>query len=282
MSATPPLSIPTTAFADGTPIPLIGFGTSGMKGTAAVAAVASALRAGYRLIDTAAQYGNEAAVGQGVATSGIDRDEVLVTTKIAGGDQGRQIARRAVEESARRLGLDRIDIVLIHWPNPSRGLALDTWRTLLDLRDEGLVSHVGTSNFRPEQLTELHDATGQWPELNQIQLSPALQRTAAVDFHREHGILTEAWGPLGGREGLADQFALHTVAKRHGVDPSQVSLRWAVDQQIIVIPKSTHVERQRRNASLEQVRLDDQDRALLATLDLGEDAAWDSREHEEW
>ncbi len=282
MSATSTLSIPTTAFRDGAPVPLIGFGTSGMKGTGAVEAVAAALTAGYRLIDTAAQYGNEAAVGEGVRTSGIDRDEVLVTTKVAGGDQGREAARRGVEESARRLGLERIDIVLIHWPNPSRGLALDTWRTLLDLRSEGLVTHVGTSNFRPEQLTELHDATGEWPEINQIQLSPALQRTAAVEFHREHGILTEAWGPLGGREGLAEQFALRRVAERHGVDPSQVSLRWAVDQGVIVIPKSTQPERQRRNASLEQVRLDDEDRALLATLDLGEDAAWDSHVHEEW
>lgn len=276
------LSIPMTAFRDGTPVPLVGFGTTAMKGVEGAAGIASALRAGYRLVDTAAQYGNEAAVGQGLVDSGVGRDEVLVTTKVAGGDQGREAARRGVEESARRLGLERIDIVLIHWPNPSRGLALETWRTLLDLREEGLIGHAGVSNFRPEQLEELHAATGEWPEINQIQLSPALPRTEAVAFHAEHGILTQAWGPLGGREGLPAQFALRRVAAEHRVDPSQVSLRWAVDQGIIVIPKSTDPERQRRNASLDGVLLDDADRALLASLDLGEDAAWDSRKHEEW
>lgn len=276
------LTIPATAFRDGDPVPLIGFGTSGMKGTAAVTAVSEAIRSGYRLIDTAAQYGNEAAIGEGVRASGIDRSEIIVTTKVAGGDQGREATRRGVTESLRRLGLDHADIVLIHWPNPSRGLALQTWQTLLDLREEGLVTHAGTSNFRPDQLTELHEATGQWPEINQIQLSPALARTDAVAFHDEHGILTEAWGPLGGREGLSEQFALRRVAERHDVDPAQVSLRWAIDRGIIVIPKSTSPERQRRNASLADLHLDDEDRALLATLDLGEDAAWDSREHEEW
>lgn len=277
-----PLSIPTTTLRDRSTIPLIGFGTSGMKGTAAVDAVASAVGSGYRLLDTAAQYGNEAAVGQGVRDSGVPRADVLVTTKVAGGDQGREAARRGVEESLRRLGLDRVDIVLIHWPNPSRGLFVETWEMLLELRAEGLISHAGVSNFRPEQLTALHDATGEWPELNQIQLSPALPRLREVSFHEEHGIATEAWGPLGGREGLFSQFALQRIAARLDVDPAQVSLRWAVDRGIIVIPKSTDPDRQRRNASLESVVLTDGDRALLATLDLGEDRVWDSRVHEEW
>ncbi|GAB2532306.1 aldo/keto reductase [Brachybacterium huguangmaarense] len=276
------LSIPTTSFRDGSAIPLIGFGTSSLRGTGAVTAIASALRSGYRLIDTAAQYGNEAAVGAAIRESGAARDEIVVTTKVAGGDQGREAARRGVEESARRLGLDRIDLVLIHWPNPSRGLAVDTWRTLLDLREEGLISHAGVSNFRPEQLVELHDATGEWPEANQIQLSPALARTDTVAFCDEHGILVEAWGPLGGRDGLPEQFALRKVAERHGATPAQISLRWAIDRGIIVIPKSSTRERQIANADLGAIALTDEDRALLATLDLGEDAAWDSREHEEW
>lgn len=277
-----PLSIPVTTFRDGSPLPLIGLGTSSMKGTTAVDAVASALREGYRLFDTAAQYGNEAAVGEGIRESGVPREEILLTTKVAGGDQGREAARRGVEESLRRFGSDRVDIVLIHWPNPSRGLALETWQTLLDLRSEGIIGHAGVSNFRPDQLTALHEATGEWPEINQIQLSPALQRREAVAFHAEHGIVTEAWGPLGGREGLSEQFALRRVAERHGVDPSQVSLRWAIDQGIVVIPKSTDPDRRRRNADLADLALDDEDRSLLSTLDLGEDAAWDSREHEEW
>lgn len=278
----PALSIPTTTLADGTAFPLIGFGTSGMRGVEGAQGIAAALRAGYRLLDSAAQYGNEAAVGQGLRDSGVDPDETLVTTKIAGGDQGRESARTGYQESLRRLGLERAALVLIHWPNPSRGLALDTWRTLIDLKEEGKALHIGVSNFRPEQLQELIDATGVTPEVNQIQLSPALQRAEAVAFHREHGIVTEAWGPLGGRDGLAAQFALQRVAAKHGAEPSQVSLRWAIDQDIVVIPKSSNPERQQANASLDAIRLDEEDRILLASLDLGEDAAWDSREHEEW
>ncbi|WP_394216058.1 aldo/keto reductase [Brachybacterium vulturis] len=276
------LSIPTTTLADGTDLPLIGFGTSSMKGVEGARAIAAALRAGYRLIDSAAQYGNEAAVGAGLRDSGVDPDQALVTTKIAGGDQGREAAREGYLASLRRLGLDRAALVLIHWPNPSRGLALETWRTLIDLKEEGRALHIGVSNFRPEQLQELIDATGVSPEVNQIQLSPALPRAEAVAFHREHDIVTQAWGPLGGREGLSGQFALQRIARKHGVAPSQVSLRWAIDQDIVVIPKSQDPQRQRDNASLDGLRLDEEDRSLLASLDLGEDAAWDSREHEEW
>lgn len=277
-----PLSIPTTTLSDGTPIPLIGFGTAGLRGAEGAEAITAALRSGYRLLDTAAQYGNEACVGEALRRSAVDRAEVLVTTKVAGGDQGREATRAGVRESLRRLGVERADIVLIHWPNPSRGLALDTWRTLLDLREEGLIGHAGVSNFRPEQLQDLYDATGQWPAINQIQLSPALPRQESLAFHGEHGIVTEAWGPLGGREGLPEQFALQRVAAKHGASTAQVSLRWAIDQGIVVIPKSSTPERQRSNAELAGIALDDADRALLTSVDLGEDAAWDSRVHEEW
>lgn len=276
------LSIPTTTLADGTDFPLIGFGTSSMKGVEGASAIAEALRAGYRLIDSAAQYGNEAAVGQGLRDSGVDPDQALVTTKIAGGDQGREAARQGFAESLRRLGLPSVALLLIHWPNPSRGLALDTWRTLIDLKEEGLAGHIGVSNFRPEQLQELFDATGVWPEVNQIQLSPALPRPSALAFHREQGIVTEAWGPLGGREGLGEQFALRRVAEKHGATTSQVTLRWIRDQGIIAIPRSSSPERRRQNAELDHLVLDDADRTLLASVDLGEEAAWDSREHEEW
>lgn len=275
-------SIPSAPLRDGTDFPLIGFGTSSLRGMTAVDAVSGALADGYRLIDTAAQYGNEASVGEAIRRSGMSPDEILVTTKIAGGDQGREAARIGLSESLRRLGLDRVSLVLIHWPNPSRGLAVDTWRTLIDLRDEGLAAHIGVSNFRPEQILELVDTTGEWPEVNQIQLSPALQRQGALAFHREHGIRTEGWGPLGAREGLPEQFALRRVAERHGVSSAQISLRWAIDQGITVIPKSASPTRRRANLELSGIELDDEDRSLLASLDLGESAAWDSREHEEW
>lgn len=275
-------TVPTTTFADGSAIPLIGFGTGGSQGPAGADVIASALRAGYRLLDTAAQYGNEAAVGEGLRRSGVNPSDVLVTTKVAGGDHGREAARTGILESLRRLGLKRVGIALIHWPNPSRGLMLDTWRTLLDLREEGLVIHAGVSNFRPDQLQELFDVTGQWPEINQIQLSPALPREAPAAFHRERGIVTQAWGPLGTRHELSGQFAIRKVAAKHDVTIAQVALRWAVDRGIVVIPKSSDPERQRLNLDLSGVHLDEEDLHLLASLDLGEDSAWDSRVHEEW
>lgn len=281
MSA-PQLTIPHTALADGTPFPLIGFGTVKFQGPDGVEKIAGAIEDGYRLLDTAAQYGNEATVGEAVRVSGVDPSELIVTTKIAGGDQGREAARTGLTESLRRLGLESAGLVLIHWPNPSRGLAVDTWRTLVELKTEGLAAHIGVSNFRPEQIEELVEATGVWPEVNQIQLSPALPRQSALAFHREHGIVTEGWGPLGGREGLASQFALQKVAEKHGVSPTQISLKWAVDQDVVVIPRSSDPQRRRDNATLDAITLDAEDLALLGSLDLGEDAAWDSREHEEW
>lgn len=275
------LSIPSTTFRDGSSLPLIGLGTYALQGTRGAQSVANALQTGYRLLDTAQQYNNESSVGEGIRWSGVPRDEVLVTTKIAGGNQGRDATRSSVDDSRRRLGLEVLDIVLIHWPNPSRGLAVETWETLLELKQNGVIKHVGVSNFRPEHLQELHDATGEWPEINQIQLAIALPRDEAVAFHREHGIVTESWGPLGGRQKMLDQFAIRKVADKHGVTPEQVALKWIVDREIVIIPKSKDPERQRANATLD-FTMDADDLALLASLDLGEDAAADSRRHEEW
>ena len=245
------LIILSTTFRDGSSLPLIGLGTYALQGTRGAQAVANALQTGYRLLDTAQQYNNESSVGEGIRWSGVPRDEVLVTTKIAGGNQGRDATRSSVDDSRRRLGLEVLDIVLIHWPNPSR------------------------------QLQELYDATGEWPEINQIQLAIALPRDEAVAFHREHGIVTESWGPLGGRQKMLDQFAIRKVAEKHGVTPEQVALKWIVDREIVIIPKSKDPERQRANATLD-FTMDADDLALLASLDLGEDAAADSRRHEEW
>ncbi|MGQ4508806.1 aldo/keto reductase [Dermabacteraceae bacterium P13128] len=272
----------TVLLRDGTSLPLVGLGTYGLRGDAGAREVAAALTEGYRLLDTAAQYGNEAAVGEGMRRSGLPREQVLVTTKVAGGDQGRDATTRGVQESLRRLALDYVDILLIHWPNPSRGLFVETWLEMLRLREEGLVCSVGTSNFRPEQLALLHAESGEWPQLNQIQLSPVLPRSEAVAFHREHGIVTQAWGPLGGREGLPGQIPLEKVARRHGVTPSQVALRWSIEQNIVVIPKSSSAERRKQNLDLWGFSLSDADRSDLAALALGEEHAWDSRSHEEW
>ncbi|GAA4284411.1 aldo/keto reductase [Brevibacterium daeguense] len=273
---------PTIPLNETIDIPLIGLGTYGLQGPPGADAVAAGLQSGYRLIDTAAQYGNEAAVGEGIRSSGIDRDEIMVTTKVAGGDQGFQETLNGAQESLRRLGLDRIDILLIHWPNPSRGLTLDTWKAVLELVDRGTVRVPGVSNFRPEQLEELHDATGVWPAINQIQLSAALPRHETVAFHRDNAIVTQAWGPLGKRQDLMSQFVFHSIAAKHEVAPEQVALRWIVQQDIVAIPKSGDPRRQRVNADVFDFDLDGEDLVALTTLEHPESDAADSRTHEEW
>ncbi len=276
------LQIPTRPLRDGGQIPLVGIGTLFAKGNELADQLAEAIALGYRLVDSAAQYANEGSVGEAMRRSGVPRDEIFCTTKVAGMDQGRGLTRRALDESLRKLNTDYVDLLLIHWPNPSRGLAVETWEEMLELKAEGLVRHVGVSNFRPEQSAELHDATSVWPEVNQIQLSPALARAELRAFHDEHGIVTEGWRPLGGAEKPMDQIVTRKIAKRLGVDVSQVVLRWAVQQGCVVIPSSSKPERWRSNADLFNFELSDDDMRDLATLDLGEDAAWDSRTHEEW
>lgn len=276
------LSIPTTTWADGSPLPLVGLGTYKLNAKDGVRAISHALEAGYRLIDTAAQYNNEATVGEAIRASGVDRHDIVVTTKVAGGSQGAALTRMGVEMSLARLGLDRIDIVLIHWPNPSRGLAEETWQALIEMRHKGLIGHIGTSNFRPEQLQRLEDATGVRAEINQIQLSPVLARWEAVEYHRSAGILTQAWGPLGMREGALEHPVIQEIARELSTTPEQVCLRWAVDRGVVVIPKSADPARQIRNASLGDVIISDVQRARLDSLDMGEECAWDSRTHEEW
>lgn len=276
------IQIPTIPLHDGGQIPLVGTGTLFSKGNELADGLAEVIRDGYRLLDSAAQYANEGAVGEAIKRSGVPREEVMITTKIAGNDQGKGLTRRGLTESLRRLDTDYVDLLLIHWPNPSRGLAVETWAEMLELQAEGLVRHVGVSNFLAHQLTELHDATGVWPVLNQIQLSPALARTELRAFLAEHQIVTQGWRPLGGAERPLDQIIVGKIADRLGVERSQVVLRWAVQQGAVVIPSSSRRERWRSNADLFSFELSEQDMIDLATLDLGEDAAWDANTHEEW
>ncbi|WP_040158552.1 aldo/keto reductase [Nigerium massiliense] len=275
-------AIPQLPLLDGGSIPQVGTGTLIAKGNELADTLAQAIGEGFRLLDTAAQYANEGAVGEAIRRSGVDRAEIFLTTKIAGMDQGRGHTRHGLTDSLRRLATDYVDLLLIHWPNPSRGLALETWQEMLDLQAEGLVRHVGVSNFLPQQLTELHDATGVWPVANQIQLSPALARTELRAFCRERGIVVEGWSPLGQKEGTMEQLVVKKIADRIGVTKGQVILRWAVQQGCVVIPASKNPERRHANADLFGFELTDQDMTDLATLDLGEHAAWDPNTHEEW
>ena len=276
------LSIPTTALRDGGQIPLIGLGTYALDGEAGATAIATALRNGYRLLDTAAQYLNEEAVGEGIRQSGVPRQELVVTTKLAGADHGYDKTLAAARVSLQRLGLDYIDLYLIHWPNPSVDLYVESYRAMLQLADDGLVRHVGVSNFKPTHLQRLFDETGVWPALNQVQLSPALARTELRRFHAEHSIVTEAWRPLGADEGVPTNRNVLDIARRHDRTPGQIALRWAVQQDIVAIPKSGHPDRQLENAEVFDFELDDDEMAALASLDRGEAAAWDADTHEEF
>lgn len=276
------MEIPTVGLRNGVSLPLVGLGTFGMLGPPCVGAVESAVRNGYRLLDTASNYGNERSVGMGIEESGVDRHRVMVQTKIAGGDQGYDEAINAAKESARRLGVDRIDVYLIHWPCPSLGKSVQTWEALVTLSAEGFVRVPGVSNFKEPHLQALFDATGVWPAINQIQCSPALARTELREFMAQRQIFAQAWHPTGRKEGLLHDPSVLAMARKHGKSPTQIALRWAVQQGIGVVPKSSHRGRQSENADIFDFSLDEADLRALAELDRGEAAARDSDVVEEY
>jgi 2,5-diketo-D-gluconate reductase A len=276
------VDIPSVELNNGYSIPMVGLGTFDMLGRPGVSAVAGALRAGYRLLDTASRYSNERSVGLGVRESGVDRDEVVVQTKLGGGDQGFDEAINAAKDSARRLGVDHIDVYLIHWPCPSLGRTVDSWKALLTLADEGFIRTAGVSNFKQHHLQMLYDETGRWPALNQIQCSPALARTELREFMEEKGIHSQAWHPTGRKEGMLGEAAIIKLARKYGKSPTQIALRWSVQHGVGVVPKSSHTGRQLENADLFDFQFDTDDLSALAALDRGEKAARDSDVEEEF
>ncbi|MGC4933204.1 aldo/keto reductase [Gordonia sp. DT30] len=276
------MEIPSVTLASGFSLPLVGLGTYDMLGMPCVQAVSHALDSGYRLLDTASRYSNERSVGLGIEESGVDRSEVIVATKLGGGDQGFDEAITAAKESARRLGVAYIDVYLIHWPCPSLGRTVDSWKALLTLADEGFIRVPGVSNFKEHQLQELYDETGRWPELNQIQCSPALARTELREFMRDNDIHAQAWHPTGRKDGMSGDATVIRLARKYGKSPTQIALRWAVQQGIGVVPKSSHKGRQLENIDLFGFELDADDLAALAELDRGEGAARNSDVEEEF
>ncbi|MDU0968174.1 MAG: aldo/keto reductase [Actinomycetaceae bacterium] len=274
-------TLPTLPLLDGGTIPAWGMGTYGHQGPAGVDLFAQAARDGHRLFDTAAQYGNEATVGEGLRASGVPRGDLFVTTKIAGGDQGTGSTRTGLTESLRRLGMDYVDLVLIHWPNPSRGLYVDTWKELVKAREDGLVRHIGVSNFLPQHIDALIEATGVTPVINQIQLHPMIQRKDVRAYLDAHDIRTEAWRPIGFKEHLTDQIVVQNIAAEVGRTPVQVVLRWAVQHGIIPISVSSKPERNRENFALD-FELSAEQMHGLDSLDAGDRFTWDPLTHEEW
>ncbi|HET6562251.1 MAG TPA: aldo/keto reductase [Marmoricola sp.] len=232
---------------DGTTIPAIGFGTYPMRGEEAVAAVVGAIDVGFRLLDTAVNYENEAEVGEAIRRSGVPREELFVTSKLPGRHHGYDDALASTRESLGRLGLEYLDLHLIHWPNPGVGRYAEAWRALVDLRQDGLVRSIGVSNFTETHLRRIIDETGVTPAVNQIELHPYFPQPEMRRVHEELGIRTESWSPLGKRQAPFEESAVARAAQHHGVSPAQVILRWQLQLGSIPIPKSSSRERQALN-----------------------------------
>ncbi|BDI22317.1 aldo/keto reductase [Herbiconiux sp. L3-i23] len=251
---------------DGTTIPDIGFGTYPLRGEQGADAVVSALEIGYRLIDTAVNYGNEDAVGQGIARSDVAREDIVVTTKLPGRDHGYDETLASFDRSIEALGLDTIDLYLIHWPNPSVDKFVDTWRAMVQLKESGRARSIGVSNFTPEFLTRIGDATGVLPAVNQVELHPFFPQVELRAFHAEHGIVTEAWSPLGKRAPVKEAEPVTTAAAAHDVTPAQVVLRWHQQIGSVPIPKSGDPARQRENFDIAGLTLTDDEVAAITAL----------------
>jgi 2,5-diketo-D-gluconate reductase A len=264
------------ALRDGVAVPQVGLGVFQVPSEEAQPVVEQALELGYRHIDTAAAYVNEKGVGAAVRAAGLPREEIFVTSKLRNGDQGYDSTLRAYDDTLGRLGLDALDLYLIHWPNPAAGLWQDSWRALERLRDEGRVRAVGVSNFLVEHIDELRGFADRMPDVNQIELHPTFQQADVVAACREHGIAVEAYSPLGqGADLEAD--AVVRVARETGASPAQVILRWHLEKDHVVIPKSVSAERMRANAALEDVALTAEHVAALDALETGTRVGGDPR-----
>lgn len=258
--------VPPIILNNGVEMPQLGYGVWQVPDDEAERSVATALEAGYRSIDTAAIYGNEKGTGKAIAASALPREDIFVTTKLWNSDQGYDAALRAFDASLGKLGLDYVDLYLIHWPLPSRDTYVDTYKAFEKLHGDGRVKAIGVSNFLPEHLRRLIAETSVVPAVNQIELHPHLQQHEARAFHAEQGIVTEAWSPLGQGKGLLEVPAVVAVARKHGRTPAQVVLRWHVQLGNIAIPKSVTPSRIRENIEVFDFSLDDEDLAAISAL----------------
>jgi 2,5-diketo-D-gluconate reductase A len=258
-------------FHDGRQAPRIGLGVWQVEDSDAPSVVRTALQEGYRSIDTAAIYGNERGVGQGIRDSGVPREDIFVATKLWNDQHGHDLSRAAFEVSLEKLGLNYVDLYLIHWPVPKFGKFVQAWEALIQLRDEGRAKSIGVCNFNLNHLQTLLDKTGMLPVVNQIELNPYFQQAELREFHAEHEIVTEAWSPLGRGRPLEDGI-LKDIARKHNRTVAQVILRWHVQIGNMTIPKSVTPSRIKENFQLFDFSLDDSDMKTIATLDRGEEA----------
>ena len=264
------MTVPTITLNDGRRIPQLGFGVFKVDPAETERIVSDALEVGYRHIDTAAIYGNEAGVGNAIAASGIPRDELFITTKLYNNDQGTGSALAAMNLSLEKLGLDRVDLYLIHWPSPAQDCYVETWRTLQEIRERGQATSIGVSNFLVPHLQRLLDETGAVPAVDQIELHPYHQQPAVTSFARTHGIAIEAWGPLGqAKYPLLQLPEITSIAQAHGKSAAQVVLRWHLQEGHIVFPKSNHRERMAENFDLFDFELSAEERVSITALERG-------------
>ncbi|MFC0219748.1 2,5-diketo-D-gluconate reductase A [Pseudochelatococcus lubricantis] len=257
---------PTVLLNDGHTIPQLGLGVWQAGQDVAVAAVRKALEVGYRHVDTAAVYGNEREVGEGMRASGVARGDIFLTTKLWNDAQGHDNALRAFDASLERLGVDYVDLYLIHWPMPRLGTYVETWKALIELKNSGRARSIGVSNFNAEHLERIIGETGVVPALNQVELHPHFQQRALRAFHAEHAIATQSWSPLGQGRLLADP-AIAVVARKHGRTPAQTIIRWHLDNGLIAIPKSVTPARIEENFAVFDFTLDAEDIAAIGALD---------------
>ncbi|MFI6348085.1 aldo/keto reductase [Streptomyces sp. NPDC050560] len=258
--------VPPIILNNGIEMPQLGLGVWQMAEDEVETAVATALEAGYRSIDTAAAYANEEGTGRAVAASGVPRDQLFVTTKLANSDHGHDAALRAFDTSLAKLGLDYVDLYLIHWPMPEHDDYVATYKALEKIHADGRAKSIGLSNFLPEHIERLLDETSVIPAVNQIELHPHLQQREAREFHARQGIATEAWSPLGQGKGLLEVPAIMAIAHKHGRTPAQVVLRWHVQLGQIAIPKSVTPSRIRENVDVFGFELDEEDMAAIRAL----------------
>jgi 2,5-diketo-D-gluconate reductase A len=267
---------PTVELLNGVAMPALGLGTAPMNDAETERAVASAIESGYRLFDTAENYGNEAGVGDGIRASGIDREDVFVTTKFNAKWHGFEEVQQAFANSIGRLRFDYIDLLLIHWPVPAQNRFVDAWRGMVKLLEDGKVRAIGVSNFKPHHLDRVIEATGVVPHVNQLQLNPWATRQTERDYDAAHGIVTESWSPIGrGSELLADKVIVD-VAQRHSRTAAQVVLRWQAQSGLIPIPKSSNPQRQVENIRVFDFVLSDEEMESISALDRGGKGVMDS------
>ena len=264
------MTVPSLTLNDGNTIPQLGFGVFRVEPAETERIVSDALEVGYRHIDTAAIYGNEEGVGKAIAASGIPRDELFITTKLWNSEQGTQSAFDAIDASLEKLGLERVDLYLIHWPTPKRDLYVESWKALERIKADGKTVSIGVSNFLVEHLDRLQVEADTVPAVNQIELHPYHQRPAETSYGHDHGIVTEAWGPLGqGKYPLLELPEITDAAAVHDRSPAQVVLRWHIQQGHVVFPKSNNRERIEENFAIFDFELSPEEQARIGGLERG-------------